>query len=241
VGTSAPRFIGYIRVSTGEQAESGLGLADQEHELRQAAHRRGWVLAEVITDTRTGANLKRPGIKRALKLIARGKVDGLVVAKLDRVSRSASDTAVLLDWIANEARADFVALDVEWADTTTPQGKLMIGLFALLAEYFRGLTAQRTSAALKQLRVQGRAYGPGAVSDRPELARTIRRWRTHGFPGVPRPATLAEICSRLNSTGVPTPRGGRTWRPSSLQTVLGWKRPPKRRPQAQLPRVTRRP
>jgi DNA invertase Pin-like site-specific DNA recombinase len=239
VGSAAPRFIGYVRVSTGEQAESGLGLAEQEREIRVAAARRGWTLTEVITDTRTGANLKRPGIRRALKAIAKARVDGIVVAKLDRVSRSASDTAVLLDWIANEARADFVALDVEWADTTTPQGKLMIGLFALLAEYFRGLTAERTSAALRQLKAQGRAYGPGAVSDQPELARTIRRWRTHGFPGVPRPATLAEICSRLNANGVPTPRGGTQWRPSSLQTVLGWQRPPKRRPQASLPRVNR--
>jgi DNA invertase Pin-like site-specific DNA recombinase len=229
-----------MRVSTIEQADSGLGLAAQESAIREACERRGWHLVDVVSDAgRSGANLKRPGIRRALKAIAARKADGLVVAKLDRVSRSSSDTALLLDWIANDARADFVALDVEWADTTTPTGKLMIGLFALLAEYERGLTAQRTSAALRQLKISGKAYGPGAVSDQPELARTIRRWRRDGFPGVQRPATYQEICSRLNSNGVPTPRGGTTWRPSSLQTVLGWKRPPKRRPQAALPRVAR--
>lgn len=238
---STPRFIGYVRVSTAEQADSGLGLAAQEQAIREACDRRGWTLVAIFSDAgRTGANLKRPGIRRALRAIASGKADGLVVSKLDRVSRSSSDTALLLDWIANEARADFCGLDVEWADTTTPTGKLMIGLFALLAEYERGLTAQRTSAALRQLKTQGRAYGPGAVSDRPELARSIKRWREHGFAGVGKPATLAEIAARLNAQGVPTPRGGTTWRPSSLQTILGWKRPSRRRPRTELPRVSRR-
>jgi DNA invertase Pin-like site-specific DNA recombinase len=233
VSRDAPRFIGYLRVSTAEQADSGLGLEAQEHAIREAATRRGWDLTHVYRDAgRTGANLKRKGIKDALRTLAQGKADGIVVAKLDRVSRSSADTALLLDWCANEARVDFVALDVEWADTTTPQGKLMMGLLALLAEHERDLTAQRTRAALAALKAQGKPTGPGSVSDNTQLASHIRRLRDSGL-------TLQQICSRLEAEGVPTPRGGKTWRPSSLQTVLGWQRPPKRRARAALPHVAR--
>lgn len=237
----APRYIAYLRVSTAEQADSGLGLDAQEASVREAAAQRGIELVDVVRDAgRTGANLKRPGIRRVLRELARGRADGLIVAKLDRVSRSSADTAVLLDWLATEARVDFVALDVAWADTTTPQGKLMVGLFALLAEWERDLTAMRTRAALRALKAQGKPIGPGAVSDHGVLARQIRHWRAFGFPGVGRAATLQEIADRLNADGVPTPRGGKTWRPSSIQTVLGYSRPAKRRPRAQLPHVTAR-
>jgi DNA invertase Pin-like site-specific DNA recombinase len=239
VPAGTPRFIGYTRVSTAEQADSGLGLDAQEHAIREACDRRGWELVQVIQDAgRTGANLKRPGIRKALTLIARGHADGLVVAKLDRVSRSSTDTALLVDWFTHEARADFVALDVEFADTTSPMGKLLVGIVALMAEWERSMTAQRTSAALRALKAQGKAYGPGAVSDRTSLASRIRIWREQGLPGQDRPATLKEICSRLEQLGVPTPRGGKQWRPSSIQTVLGYKRPPKRKTRAALPRVS---
>jgi DNA invertase Pin-like site-specific DNA recombinase len=200
--------------------------------------RRGWELVHVIQDAgRTGANLKRPGIRKALTLIARGHADGLVVAKLDRVSRSSTDTALLIDWFTHEARADFVALDVEFADTTSPMGKLLVGIVALIAEWERAMTAQRTSAALRALKAQGKAYGPGAVSDQTELASRIRIGVSRGFPGRTAGDTMQEICTRLNAEGVPTPRGGKQWRPSSMQTVLGYKRPPKRKTSAALPRV----
>jgi hypothetical protein len=119
----APRFIAYLRVSTraGRQRPRPRRARGGDPRGRQ---RRGWELVDVIRDAgRTGANLKRPGIRKALKAIANGKADGLVVAKLDRVSRSSTDTALLIDWFTNEARADFVALDVEFADTTSPMGQ----------------------------------------------------------------------------------------------------------------------
>lgn len=227
----APRFIGYTRVSTAEQADSGLGLEAQAAAIREAAQRRGWELVDVITDAgRSGASLKRPGIRKALKLIAAGKAEGMVVAKLDRVSRSSTDTALLIEWFDREVRADFVALDAEFADTTNPTGRVMVGLMALMAEWERAQTAQRTSAALARLKAQGKPYGPGAVSDQTELAKRLRRMRE-------RKMTLQEICTTLNQEGVPTPRGGTEWRPSSLQTVLGYQRPAKRKQRAPLPRV----
>jgi DNA invertase Pin-like site-specific DNA recombinase len=119
--------------------------------------RRGWELVDVIRDAgRTGANLKRPGIRKALQAIARGQADGLVVAKLDRVSRSSTDTALLIDWFTNEARADFVALDVEFADTTSPMGKLMVGLFAHSPSGNARMTAQRTAPRCARSRRKAR-------------------------------------------------------------------------------------
>jgi DNA invertase Pin-like site-specific DNA recombinase len=225
------RLIAYVRVSTQEQADSGLGLDAQLQAIQDACQRRGWEIADVIPDAgRSGASLKRPGIRKALKAIADGKADGLVVAKLDRVSRSSTDTALLVEWFTHEARAEFVALDVEWADTTSPTGRLFVGLVALIAEWERAQTAQRTSAALQSLKRQGRAYGPGAVSDQTPLAKRIQKLREGGM-------TLQEICTTLTAEEIPTPRGGTKWRPSSLQTVLGYQRPPKRKARTQLPRV----
>jgi DNA invertase Pin-like site-specific DNA recombinase len=86
--TGPLRIIGYSRVSTDEQAVSGLGLHDQEQVLRGEAERRGWEM-EIVRDAgASGSTLERPGLRRATEILARREADGLMVAKLDRLSRS---------------------------------------------------------------------------------------------------------------------------------------------------------
>jgi DNA invertase Pin-like site-specific DNA recombinase len=220
------RVIGYVRVSTAEQADSGLGLEAQRAALQREAAHRGWTLTIITDEGRTGANLRRPGIRRALRLIAQGKADALAVAKLDRLSRSNADSAQLFYWF-HEAGAALILLDFE-LDTSSPTGKLIATFMAGLAEWERDMIAARTKAALAALRAQGKPTGRPAVADHRELERRIKRMRDQG-------ATYQAIADTLNREGVPTMRGGREWRISSVQAACGYVRPAKRRGRTTLP------
>src|SRR5665811_394770 len=103
--------IGYLRVSTEDQADSRAGLEAQRAAILAEAERRGWHLVEVIEDAGfSGKDLNRPGIVAALDALRRHKADTLVVAKLDRLSRSMLDFAALMDRASREHWA-LVALD----------------------------------------------------------------------------------------------------------------------------------
>jgi DNA invertase Pin-like site-specific DNA recombinase len=91
---SPMRVIGYVRVSTEEQALSGAGLEAQRRAITAECKRRGWELLETIEDAGYSAkDLKRPGVQEALRALEAGDAKALVVAKLDRLSRSMLDFA----------------------------------------------------------------------------------------------------------------------------------------------------
>lgn len=224
--------LGYVRVSTVEQAVSGYGLDAQEAAIEEAAKRKGWDLAAVMRDAgESGKTLERPGLRLALEQVARGDVDGLVVAKLDRLSRSVVDFGLLLEWF-QEAGATVVALDLG-VDTSTPGGRLVANVFASVAEWERDTIAARTRAGLAAARAQGKQIGRPSVIDVPELAARIQKLR--GEEGL----TLQAIADTLNAEKVPTMRGGTEWRPSSVSTVLGHRRRPRRRRPNSLPQIRR--
>lgn len=130
--------IGYLRVSTEEQALSGLGLADQRAVIEREAGRRDWPLPTFLSDEGHSAkNLERPAIAEALGRLRAGQASLLVVSKLDRLSRSLLDFATLMDQAHREGW-ELVVLDLA-IDTTTPAGRLMANLMASFAEYERQL------------------------------------------------------------------------------------------------------
>lgn len=140
-------LLGYIRVSTEEQASSGAGLEAQRQALSLASDSREWSLLDVISDAGvTGSHLKRPGLEHALERIEAGEADGLVVAKLDRLSRSLMDFSTLMDRSRRKGWA-IVALDVG-VDTTTPSGEMIASVMATFAQFERRLIGQRTKDAL---------------------------------------------------------------------------------------------
>jgi DNA invertase Pin-like site-specific DNA recombinase len=224
--------LGYVRVSTAEQVGSGAGLAAQESAIREECERRGWTLLEVVRDEgESGKSLDRPGLSYALDRIASGEASGLVAAKLDRLSRSVVDFGMLLEWFS-EAEATVVALDLG-IDTSTPGGRLVANVFASVAEWERDTIAARTQAGLAAVRADGRPISRAAVADRPELCERIAAMRGEGY-------TLQAIADTFNAEGVPTPRGGAEWRPSSIQAAAGYRRRPPRRRRGELPDVRRR-
>lgn len=231
--TDTPRIIGYCRVSTEEQAESGLGLDAQERRIRAYCELKGVELVDVIRDEGvSGTTLKRPGLRRALRQVAKGQATGLVAAKLDRVSRSSVDMALIFEWFRT-AGASITLLDVD-VDTSSPVGQAIASFMALFAQLERDMTAQRTKDALDVKRRRGERVGQASFSDRGNghLARRIRTMREKGM-------TLQAIADSLNAEGVPTLRGGQTWRPSSVQNAAGYTRPPAKRKRASLPSLGR--
>lgn len=205
------RVLAYVRVSSEEQADSGAGLEAQRATIRRECERRGWQVVDVIEDAGFSAkDLRRPGVRTALEELERGRADALVVAKLDRLSRSMLDFTAVMAKAQKEGWA-LVALDCA-VDTTTPAGEAMAHVLATFAQFERRLIGQRTREALAIKKKQGVRLGrPQAIP--PRLARRIRTMRSRGL-------TLAAICDKLNGEGVPTPHGGSMWRPTSLRSVL---------------------
>lgn len=202
--------IGYLRVSTEEQARSGLGLEAQQERITSEATRRGWNLRWVSDDGYTAANLNRPGITQALEDLRNHTADALVVAKLDRLSRSLLDFAGLMAQAQRE-RWELIALDLG-VDTSTPQGQLMANVMASFAAYERELIRQRTRDALAALKNRGVRLGrPVALPD--ATRQSIGRWRQAG-------ATWQGCADALNAAQVPTAHGGARWYASTVRSVV---------------------
>lgn len=203
--------LAYLRVSTEEQAISGLGLGDQREVIAAEAARRGWADVEYLSDEGFSAkNLSRPGIAQALDMLSRGEASVLVVSKLDRLSRSLLDFAMLMERARSEGW-QLVVLDLA-LDTTTASGELMASVMACFAQYERRLIGARTSAALQQLKRQGKRLGRPRTLPAEVSARIVAE-RGEG-------QTLAAIADGLNRDSVATARGGSRWYPSTVKAVL---------------------
>lgn len=231
-GQDQARMVLYLRVSTEEQVEHGNGLDAQRYQLERAADYHGWQVVELIRDEGvSGKDLARPGLRRGLEHIANGRADGLAVAKLDRLSRSAIDAGMLAEWF-HDVDARLVALDLN-IDTSSPSGTMVLFVLAAVAQWERETIAQRTRDGLAALRRAGKPTGRPAVADVPALAERIALMRSTGM-------TYQAIADRLNSEAVPTLRGGSEWRPSSVQAAAGYRRRRPRRKSIELPTPMRR-
>ena len=206
------KVVGYVRVSTTEQADSGAGLDAQRAAVTAEAERRGWELLDVLEDAgASGKSLNRPGLAAALEAVENGDAKAIIVAKLDRLSRSVHDFAGLMQRAQQRGWA-LPALDLG-IDTTTAAGGLIANVMASVAEWERRIIGERTAAALAIRRAQGVQLGrPREVT--PELVDRIRSlYRSAG--------SYAEAARILNRERVLPPRG-RQWYPDSIRRVVSW-------------------
>jgi DNA invertase Pin-like site-specific DNA recombinase len=204
------KVLGYVRVSTTEQADSGLGLDAQRAAILVEVARRGWTLVEMIEDAGYSAkSLARPGVARALDMLGRGEAGALVVAKLDRATRSTIDAANLLARAGREGWA-FVALDLG-LDPTTPSGELVATIMAAVAQWERRAIGARTRDALAAKKAQGKRLGRPVVLSEDVVARIVSAHE--GGAG------WSAIARQLNADGIPTAHGGARWYPSTVRGV----------------------
>ena len=196
-------LVGYLRIAPRERTEARPGLALQRAALDRAARERGWDLVRVEEDVRSGRSLRRPGLRSALAACRAGEAEGIAVARLDRLTYSLTDLAEIVRE-AVDGDITIVSLDPD-VDLASDGGRAVGEVLAEAATWQpRAITTAGRALA-------GRPGRPSSTP--PAVADRIRDLRGQGM-------TLQAICDTLNADGVPTPRGGAEWRPTSLRSVL---------------------
>ena len=203
------RVVGYLRVSTTEQADSGLGVAAQKARIAAEAERRGWAVTWITDDGYSAKNLDRPGMRKALDLLATGQAEALITAKLDRLSRSVVDFSQTLTLAKKQGWA-VVLLDLG-VDTGTPNGKLVAGLMAQIAEWERDIIAARTKDALAAAKARGQRLGRPRATPDAVVARVV---------ALSADLSPVRVARALTAEGVPTTRGAACWSASSVRRIL---------------------
>jgi DNA invertase Pin-like site-specific DNA recombinase len=151
------RAFGYVRVSTGRQV---LSPELQAERIRAMVALKGDDLVEIITDTaesaKTGSLAKRPGAVRLLEMVNRGLVDTIIIAKLDRLTRSVRDLADLLLLLD---RSGVALLSVaESLDTRSAAGRLVLNIMTSVAQWEREVIGERTASVLQMKKAHHQVY-----------------------------------------------------------------------------------
>jgi DNA invertase Pin-like site-specific DNA recombinase len=148
---------GYGRVSTEKQADFGVSLEAQSEKVRAMAVVQGAELAEVIVDAESAKSLARPGMYRLLSLVDSGVVDTVIIAKLDRLTRSVKDLAELLERFSR--RGVSLVSVAESLDTGTAAGRLVLNIMTAVSQWEREAIGERTRDALRYKRANGERVG----------------------------------------------------------------------------------
>ncbi len=217
------KVIAYARVSTEEQSQNGVSLAAQEAKLRSYAALYDLELVEVVLDAGASAKtLNRPGLQKALAALEAGEAEGLLVAKLDRLTRSVRDLGSLLDTHFKTRFSLFSVADQ--VDTRTAAGRLVLNLLTSVAEWERECIGERTSQALQHLKAEGRHVGAPGLGQRMEAGKLVENpdetatvARIQELRAARK--TLREIAASLTAEYYQTKRGGK-WGPETVRQVL---------------------
>jgi DNA invertase Pin-like site-specific DNA recombinase len=224
---STGKFIAYYRVSTDKQGRSGLGLEAQRQAVANYLNGGEWEIIAEFTEVETGKRSDRPQLQNALAK-ARVHKCPIVVAKVDRLTRSVSFLSQLLD----------AGVDVRFADLPQIEGatgRFLLQQMAAVAELEAGLISKRTKEALAAAKKRGTKLGgdrgvmPSAKSS--ALARKALEAKADARAADIAPlvkqlqeagkTSLRAIAEGLNEQGVPTARGDGLWSAVQVQRVLG--------------------
>lgn len=202
--------LAYVRVSTAEQVETGASLDAQRATLIAEAAKRGWNVEVVADEGKSAKSLNRPGLQSALVRLDAGQADYLMAIRLDRVSRSVSDFAGLLDRATK--RGWGLTLLSPNIDTSDPAGRFTANVLASAAQYERELIGVRTREGMAQRVAEGVRMGRPRTMPTDVIER-IRDARAQG-------QSLRRIADALNADGVPTAQGGARWYASTVKAAL---------------------
>jgi DNA invertase Pin-like site-specific DNA recombinase len=206
--------LGYVLVSRtpGEDGEYA-GEA-----IRAVCASRRLKLRRIVRDVEAapGDAQARSALRWALDQLAQDEAQTLVVAKLGHITDTAAGLPELLRWLSAR-NLRLIVIDVP-LDTASEAGGLTVGAIAQVGGWERDRISQHTRHGPETARSRGASRGRPSVADVPELRERIVAMRRDGM-------TLQAIADTLNEEGVPTLRGGAKWRPSSVQSATGYRRP----------------
>ena len=153
------KAIGYTRVSTDEQADNGVSLDAQADRIEAYCRAKDWVSAEILSDPGySGKDLKRPSISRVISLCHHWKVDVVVPAKLDRLTRHVADLGYLTRDVFGKNNVALASVQ-ESIDATTAAGQLMLNILGSVAQWERDIISERPREALAYKRRNGKRVG----------------------------------------------------------------------------------
>jgi len=218
------RAVSYLRVSTEEQADSGLSLDHQARKCKALAELEDWDLVAQIQDAgKSAKTTNRPGLQDLLRLVRGRKVGAVVVYKLDRLTRNLRDLLDLLD-VFHRFKVRLVSVS-EHIDTESATGRMLVSILGVIAEWERGIIAERTSAALDTLRRNGKQfsgiapygwrYQAGEMIEEPAEQATLETIRDLAQQG----RSLRKIAHELYRLGI-RPRTGKEWHPKVLSGLV---------------------
>lgn len=213
------KVVGYIRVSTDEQASSGVSLQAQIEKIRAYASCYDLEIVEIIEDAGQSAKtLNRPGIQKALQMIQEGQAAGLLVAKLDRLTRSIVDLNTLISgYFSEKSKIQSILFSVaDQVDTRSAGGRLVLNVLMSVAQWEREAIGERTRTALQYKKSQGIKLGrpEKKLTDNNEIKTFyyVCELREKGL-------TYRAIASRLETEGVKTTKGGK-WAAQTVKNLI---------------------
>jgi site-specific DNA recombinase len=221
------KTISYSRVSTTDQAENGVSLDVQRAKIAAYAELYNLDIVECIEDDESGKSLKRPGIQRALAMLRSGEVQGIIIHKLDRLSRCVADWSYLVEKYFGEKGGKSLFSVQDSIDTRTAAGKLVLNILVSVAEWERAVIGERTKAALQHKRSKGERVGavpfgfdlasdgiallPNSVEQ--DVLAKIAELRAGGM-------SSRHIAAELSRLGCKTKKGKDTWNHTSVERIL---------------------
>lgn len=219
------KAIGYIRVSTQEQAESGLSLSYQGAKIRSYCEALDIELLDVVADAGFSAkSMNRPAMQDIIKMIERKEVDAVVILKLDRLTRSVKDLGFITELI-NKTGVALVSVQ-DSINTSTAAGRLVLNVLGSVAQWERESNGERVKAAMSVKKSAGQRvgdvpYGFDLADDGATLVENpneqkalelIRELRAKGL-------SFRKIASELESRGIETKKGRSTWQPQTISNL----------------------
>lgn len=218
----------YCRVSTADQADTGISLEAQVAKMRAYASLYDLTIVEVIADAGESAkSLNRPGLRHALGLMKAGKADGLLIVKLDRLTRSIADWQDLIDAYFGERGGKQLLSVNDSIDTRTAAGRLVLNVLITVAQWERETIGERTRDALQHKIRNGQRVGkvrfgynlgPDGITlvENPAEQETIRLMRDLRAAGC----TLRQIAAALTQRNIPTKEGLSQWQHQTVAYIL---------------------
>ena len=219
------RMAGYVRVSTEKQADHGVSIDAQIQKLRQYAALYDIDLVEIVIDRGvSGKKLDRPGLNKCLSMLTSGGSDGLLVVKLDRLTRRVQDLGYLLDTYFQK----FILCSVaEQVDTRTAAGRLVLNVLTSVAQWEREIISERTKSAMRYKKSNGEytggriLYGFSIGDDGRTLVENPKEQKAIRMAIQKRNEGLSyrKICAELARSGV-MPRNGIKWNKNTVQKII---------------------
>jgi len=224
--STTTRAVAYLRVSTSQQADYGVSMAAQRAKVEAYAALYDLDLVAVIEDAGASAKtLDRPGLTEALAMVDSGRVDALLVAKLDRLTRSVRDLDTLISRYFGRSNGPALMSVSEQIDTRSAAGRLVLNVLASVSQWEREAIGERTTAALAHKKSLGERvgqvpYGYRVDDDGVHLVEDAKEQRAIALirqlrrDGV----SIRAIAHRLNLDQVDA--RGKRWHPTTVSRLL---------------------